>query len=232
MPPTPPNPPFDAHAARRLRMALGMGPEHVAYGMRVSYGLPYITPDHVIAWEQGTMAPGSNELTALAGVLWCAPYELIGRPRTLREHRAARHFAAEDVAQAVGLELLDYIRMEESGEWRGTERQSAILAEVLELSLADFLTLTGLDGKLAGLLRSAVTTRWQAYVRPVNKMVPLNRRFLEGVLQELHRYYQGQMAATMTWSDGSAATEASHAGRDFLERIVEHFWAKVDTNAP
>lgn len=213
-------------------MALGMGPEHVAYGMRVSYGLPYITPDHVIAWEQGTMAPGSNELTALAGVLWCAPYELIGRPRTLREHRAARHFAAEDVAQAVGLELLDYIRMEESGEWRGTERQSAILAEVLELSLADFLTLTGLDGKLAGLLRSAVTTRWQAYVRPVNKMVPLNRRFLEGVLQELHRYYQGQMAATMTWSDGSAATEASHAGRDFLERIVEHFWAKVDTNAP
>lgn len=213
-------------------MALGMGPEHVAYGMRVSYGLPYITPDHVIAWEQGTMAPGSNELTALAGVLWCAPYELIGRPRTLREHRAARNLAAEDVAQAVGLELLDYIRMEESGEWRGTERQSAILAEVLELSLADFLTLTGLDGKLAGLLRSAVTTRWQAYVRPVNKMVPLNRRFLEGVLQELHRYYQGQMAATMTWSDGSAATEASHAGRDFLERIVEHFWARVDTNAP
>lgn len=232
MPPTPPNPPFDAHAARRLRMALGMGPEHVAYGMRVSYGLPYITPDHVIAWEQGTMAPGSNELTALAGVLWCAPCELIGRPRTLREHRTARNLAAEDVAQAVGLELLDYIRMEESGEWRGTERQSAILAEVLELSLADFLTLTGLDGKLAGLLRSAVTTRWQAYVRPVNKMVPLNRRFLEGVLHELHRYYQGQMAATLTWSDGSAATEASHAGRDFLERIVEHFWARVDTNTP
>lgn len=209
-----------------------MGPEHVAYGMRVSYGLPYITPDHVIAWEQGVMAPGGNELVALAGVLWCAPCELIGRPRTLREHRAARGLTAEDVAGEVGLELLVYVRMEESGEWRGTERQSAILAEVLELSLADFLTLTGLDGKLAGLLRSAVTTRWQAYVRPVNKMVPLNRRFLEGVLHELHRYYQGQMAATLTWSDGSAATEASHAGRDFLDRIVEHFWARVDTNTP
>lgn len=232
MPPTPPNPPFDAHAARRLRMALGMGPEHVAYGMRVSYGLPYITPDHVIAWESAVMTPGQHELTALAGVLWCAPCELIGRPRTLREHRAARGLTAEDVAREVGLELLDYIRMEESGEWRGTERQSAILAEVLELSLADFLTLTGLDGKLAGLLRSAVTTRWQTYVRPVNKMVPLNRRFLEGVLQELHRYYQGQLAATMTWSDGSAATAASHAGRDFLERIVEHFWARVGTNTP
>jgi len=209
-----------------------MGPEHVAYGMRVSYGLPYITPDHVIAWEQGVMAPGGNELVALAGVLWCAPCELIGRPRTLREHRAARGLTAEDVAGEVGLELLVYVRMEESGEWRGTERQSAILAEVLELSLADFLTLTGLDGKLAGLLRSAVTTRWQAYVRPVNKMVPLNRRFLEGVLHELHRYYQGQMAATLTWSDGSAATEASHAGRDFLDRIVEHFWARVESSTP
>jgi len=209
-----------------------MGPEHVAYGMRVSYGLPYITPDHVIAWEQGVMAPGGNELVALAGVLWCAPCELIGRPRTLREHRAARGLTAEDVAGEVGLELLVYVRMEESGEWRGTERQSAILAEVLELSLADLLTLTGLDGKLAGLLRSAVTTRWQAYVRPVNKMVPLNRRFLEGVLHELHRYYQGQMAATLTWSDGSAATEASHAGRDFLDRIVEHFWARVESSTP
>jgi len=164
--------------------------------------------------------------------LWCAPCELIGRPRTLREHRAARGLSAEDVAGAVGLELLVYVRIEESGEWRGTERQSAILAEVLELSLADFMALTGLDGKLAGLLRSAVTTRWQAYVRPVGKMVPLNRRLLEGTLQELHRYYQGQMAATVTWSDGSAATEASHTGRDFLERIVEHFWARIDTIAP
>lgn len=209
-----------------------MGPEHVAYGMRVSYGLPYVTPDHVIGWERGIMPPGGHELTALAGVLWCEPCELMGSPRTLREHRAARGISAEDVARAVGLELLVYIRMEEIGEWRGTERQSAILAEVLELSLADFLTLTGLDGKLAGLLRSAVTTRWQAYARPVNKLVPLNRRLLESTLQELHRYYQGQLSATLTWSDGSAATEASHLGRDFLDRIVEHFWARAEAFAP
>ncbi|MEH0418429.1 helix-turn-helix domain-containing protein [Streptomyces sp. B21-083] len=228
----PPTPPFDAHAARRLRTALGMGPEHVAYGMRVSYGLPYITPDHVIAWERNIMAPGAHELAALAGVLWCSPCELMGRPHTLREHRAARGLSAEDVARAVGLELLVYARMEESGEWRGSERQSAILAEVLELPPPDFITLTGLDGRLAGLLRSAVTTRWQAYVRPVNKMVPLNRRVLESTLQELHRYYQGQMAATLTWADGSATTEASRIGRDFLDRIVEHFWARVESSAP
>ncbi|MEU6229715.1 helix-turn-helix transcriptional regulator [Streptomyces sp. NPDC047042] len=232
-PSTPPTPPFDAPAARRLRLALQMGPEHVAYGMQVSYGLPYITSDHVIAWERGITAPGKNELTALAGVLWCAPYELIGRPRTLREHRAARGLSAEDVARAVGLELLVYVRMEESGEWRGTERQSAVLAEVLELSLADLTTLTGLDGRLAGLLRGAVTTRWQAYVRPVNKMVPLNRRLLESTLQELHRYYQRQLAATRTWGAGGSATvEASRAGRDFLDRIVEHFWARLGSGNP
>ncbi|MDX2547026.1 helix-turn-helix domain-containing protein [Streptomyces sp. WI04-05B] len=228
----PPTPPFDAHAARRLRLALGMGPEHVAYGMRVSYGLPYVTPDHVIAWERNLMAPGASELTALAGVLWCAPSELIGRPHTLREHRVARGLSAEDVARAVGFELLVYARMEEKDEWRGTERQSAILAEVLDLSLPDLITLTGLDGRLAGLLRGAVTTRWQAYVRPVNKVVPLNRRLLESTLQELHRYYQGQMAATLTWADGSAATGASHIGRDFLDRIVEHFWARLESTAP
>ena len=66
-----------------------MGPEHVAYGLRVSYGLPYVTPDLVVAWERGIVCPTSPELTALAGVLWCSPGELIGRPRTLREHRLA-----------------------------------------------------------------------------------------------------------------------------------------------
>ncbi|MGX1511094.1 hypothetical protein RKD44_002382 [Streptomyces collinus] len=50
-------PPFNALAARRLRAALNMGPEHVAHGIRVSYGLPYVTPDLVIAWERGGHRP-------------------------------------------------------------------------------------------------------------------------------------------------------------------------------
>ncbi|MGW7049160.1 XRE family transcriptional regulator [Streptomyces avermitilis] len=205
-----------------------MGPEHVAYGMRASYGLPYVTPDLVVAWERGITAPSSPELTALAGVLWCSPGELIGAPRTLREHRVARGLAAEDVARAVGLELLVYQRMEETDEWRGNERQSSALADLLELSLPDFITVTGRDGKLAELLRSAVTTRWQAYVRPVGKTVPLDRRLLEDALQELHHAYQGQMVATLSWGGGgSAADEAGDAGRDFLDRIVENFWSTV-----
>lgn len=203
-----------------------MGPEHVAYGMRASYGLPYVTPDLVTAWERGIASPGNPELTALAGVLWCSPGELIGRPRTLREHRVARGIAPEDVARAVGLDLPGYLRMEESGAWQGNERQSATLADVLQLSLPDFVTVTGREKKLAELLHSAVTTRWQAYVRPVAKIAPLDRAVLEHVLQELHQDYQGHMAATLSWGGGTS--DASESGQDFIGRIVENFWTAVE----
>ncbi|WP_107304505.1 helix-turn-helix domain-containing protein [Streptomyces sp. FXJ1.172] len=216
---------FNAQAARRLRAALGMGPEHVAYGMRASYGLPYVTPDLVITWERGAAAPSGPELTALAGVLWCSPGELIGRPRTLREHRIARAVAAEDVAHAVGMDLPGYLRTEESGQWRGNERQSLALAEVLGLTLPDFVAVTGREDKLADLLHSAVTTRWQAYVRPVLKLAPLDRDVLEKVLQSLHQDYQGHMAATLSWGGGGRG--ASESGEEFLDRIVENFWASV-----
>lgn len=228
--PTSPNqfPPFDAPAARRLRIALGMGPEHVAHDMRVSYGLPHVTPDHVIAWERGIISPSHAELTALAGALWCAPGELLGRPRTLREHRVSRGLAPEDVARAVGHEPQAYLRMEENDSWRGTDRQSAALAELLGLELADFVTVTGREAKLADLLRSAVTTRWQAYVRPVAKIAPLDRRLLETALQQLHQDYQGRMVATLSWG----GNDSSDAGRGFLDRIVEHFWAAIRGGTP
>ncbi|MGW0205954.1 XRE family transcriptional regulator [Streptomyces sp. NPDC003233] len=218
-------PPFNAPAARRLRAALGMGPEHVAYGLRASYGLPYVTPDLVIAWERGAAAPSHPELTALAGVLWCSPGELLGRPQTLREHRIARAVAPEDVARAVDMDLRAYLHMEEGGQWRGNERQSAALARVLDLALPDFVAVTGREAKLAELLHSAVTTRWQAYVRPVAKLAPVDRAVLEGVLQELHEDYQGHMAATLSWGGGS--TSASESGREFLDRIVANFWTGV-----
>lgn len=207
-----------------------MGPEHVAYGMRASYGLPYVTPDLVIAWERGVVTPGSTELTALAGVLWCSPGELLGRPRSLREHRIARGVAPEDVARAVGMDLRSYLRLEDSGQWRGNERQSAALARVLDLALPDLVTVTGRAARLADLLRSAVTTRWQAYVRPVRKLAPMDTGVLEAVLQELHQDYQGHMAATLSWGGGSAA--ASESGREFLDRIVDTFWNGVEARTP
>ncbi|WP_190033700.1 helix-turn-helix domain-containing protein [Streptomyces fructofermentans] len=222
-----PTPPFDALSARKLRAGLGMAPEHVAYGMRTSYGLPHVSPDLVVAWERGTVAPAGPEITALAGVLWCSPGELIGAPRTLREHRAARGLAAEDVARAVGFDVLAYLRMEEADEWDGTERQSSALAGILELSPADLVTITGREPRLAELLRSAVTTRWQAYVRPVGRMLPVDRRLVGDALRALHTEYQGLMTATLSWSGGSAAAGADSAGRDFLDRIVDHFWSEV-----
>lgn len=203
-----------------------MGPEHVAYGMRVSYGLPYVTPDLVITWERGIASPSSPELTALAGVLWCSPGELISRPRTLREHRIARGIAPEDVAHALGMDLRGYLRMEESGQWRGNERQSAALAAVLGLTLPDFVAVTGREDKLAELLHSAVSTRWQAYVRPVAKLTAVDRAVLEEVLRELHEDYQGHMAATLSWGGGSSS--ASESGKEFLDGIVENFWAAVE----
>ncbi|WNZ08613.1 helix-turn-helix transcriptional regulator [Streptomyces sp. 11x1] len=222
-----PTPPFNAPAARKLRMALGMGPEHVAYQMRSSYGLPYVTPDLVAAWERGTVSPTGPELTALAGVLWCSAGELISSPRTLREHRMAQGAAAEDVARAVGLELGTYLRMEETGEWRGTDRQCAALATVLGLSLPDLITVTGREPKLRELLHSAVTTRWQAHVRPTAKLLSLDRRLLEDVLREMHTNYQGLVAATLTWANGTAATDSGDAGRDYLDGITDHFWSLV-----
>jgi antitoxin (DNA-binding transcriptional repressor) of toxin-antitoxin stability system len=62
-------------------------------------------------------------------------------------------------------------------------------------------------------------------VRPVARLVPLDRRFLETALRGLHDDYQGHMAATLSWGGGSG--DAGDAGQEFLDRIVEHFWAKL-----
>ncbi|WP_405777035.1 helix-turn-helix domain-containing protein [Streptomyces sp. NBC_00859] len=215
-------PPFDAPAARRLREALGMAPGHVAYGLRAQYGL-LVTPDVVAAWERGLQAPSARELTALAGVLWCSPGDLMIEAVTLREHRLAKGMAPEDVARQVGMDAGTYLKAEESGRWRGNERQSVALAEALALTPAAFLTATGRDGELAGILRSAVTTRWQAHVRATAKLVPIPRDALEKVLEQLHSDYQARMVTTLSWGSTEAAGTGD-AGRQFLDSIVVRFW--------
>lgn len=216
--------PFDGLAACRLREALGMGPEHVAYGLYAQYGIE-ASPGLVVAWERGMHAPDARELIALAGVLWCASGDLQHAPRTLREHRAARGLAAADLAQRIGIGVDAYARMEETRRWHGTERQSAALATELGLSAQQFATAAGRDEELAELLQSAVTTRWQAYVRPLAKLLLMPRTALEGVLPRLHANYQGQMVATLGWGAGDAGGEAG--GREFLEEIVGHFWEQL-----
>ncbi|WP_406066776.1 helix-turn-helix domain-containing protein [Streptomyces sp. NBC_01077] len=200
-----------------------MTPGHVAYGLRAQYGL-FVNPDTVVAWERGRAAPGEQELTALAGVLWCAPAELIAAASTLREHRMARGLAAEELARRVGVAAHAYQRMEDEGRWRGTERQTATLAEVLGLGPRALITATGGDERLAELLRDAATTRWQAYVKPAVKMLPLPKQALEFALQRLHTDYHARMAATSSWGASGATGDE---GRAYLDDITGHFWAAV-----
>ncbi|MFD7162209.1 helix-turn-helix domain-containing protein [Streptomyces violascens] len=215
-----PTPPFNALAARRLREALGMAPGHVAYGMRAQYGL-VISPDTVMAWERGLAAPEARELTALAGVLWCSPGDLMSAASTLREHRLARGLSIDDMARRIGLDASAYRRMEDAGRWRGNERQSAALADLLQLPLRDYVTATGQNADLSELLRSAVTTRWQAYVKPTAKLLPLSKQHLEQVLGALHAEYQEKMVGTLNWGSNN---DTGDAGRAFLDHIVDRFW--------
>ncbi|MFC9336679.1 helix-turn-helix domain-containing protein [Streptomyces sp. NPDC057020] len=201
-----------------------MTPGHVAYGMRAQYGL-LVDPDAVVAWERGRAVPDEQELTALAGVLWCAPAELIAAATTLREHRMTRGLAPEELARRVGVSAAAYQRMEDEGRWRGTERQTAALAEVLGLGPRALITATGGDEDLAELLRNAATThRWQAYVKPAVKMLPLPRKTLEYALQRLHTEYHARMAATSSWG---ASAGTGNEGRAYLDGITGHFWAAV-----
>lgn len=224
-----PTPPFNAPAARRLREALGMAPGHVAYGLGAQYGLR-ISAETVAAWERGLELPTDYELTALAGVLWCAPGELLTAARTLREHRVARELAADELAGLLGMATSAYLRMEESGRWRGNERQSAALTDALGLTAAGFVTATGRDEELAELLRSAVTTRWQAYVKPVTKLALLDRSLVQSRLERLHSDYQALMVSTLSWSSTGTEREGStgDAGRAFLAGIVDRFWAAAE----
>ena len=96
--------------------------------------------------------------------------------------------------------------MERRDRWTGNARQTANLGAVLQLTPRELLTVTGRNERLTALLREAVSTRWQAYVRPVAKTVPLDRHLLEDALQALHQDYQGQMVASQYPSRRLAAT--------------------------
>ncbi|MFE0650612.1 helix-turn-helix domain-containing protein [Streptomyces sp. NPDC059534] len=198
-----------------------MAPGHVAYGLRAQYGL-FVAPETVVAWERGRAVPDEQELTALAGVLWCSPAELIATATTLREHRMARGLGPEDLARLVGVSAPAYQRMEDAGQWRGNERQTAALAEVLGLGPQALVTATGGDERLAELLRDAATTRWQAYVKPAVKILPLPRRTLEAALQQLHTEYHARMTASSSWG---ATRATGDEGRAYLDGITGHFWA-------
>ncbi|MEK2471617.1 MULTISPECIES: helix-turn-helix domain-containing protein [Streptomyces] len=224
-------PPFNAAAARRLREALGMTHAHVAYGIWAAYGIR-LEPAAVASWELGEGAPTEAELTALAGALWCAPAELLGAPRTLREFRLTLGLAPADLALRIGMDQAAYERLEAGGRWTGTDRQAATLAAELRLPLPALIRFTGQQARLVELLTSAATTRWQGYVRPVGKLAPLPKERLQQALQELHEEYHARMTASLSWTGGDAPGEAGRAGREFLDDIAAEFWRRVGEAAP
>lgn len=217
--------PFNARAARILREKLGMAPGHVAYGMRASYGTAHITPDHITAWERGTALPTASELTALAGALWCNPRELMGAPRTLREHRLARRLAAEDVARATGLTLGAYHHMEETDQWTGDKRQSAKLGSLLNLPHA-----TSSPSPASRTNSPASSPRPSPPAgRPTSAPSPASSPWNAATCKT--------PCATCTtstrpsWPPPSAepagTTASGENGRRYIDDIVNHFWARL-----
>ncbi|WP_269853137.1 helix-turn-helix domain-containing protein [Streptomyces sp. RPT161] len=182
-------------------------------------------PDMVLAWERGQLLPSEQELTALAAALWCAPADLLGAPTTLREYRWSRGLALEDVAFAVGLRPKEYARLEDRNRWTGDARRTAALAEVLGLSQAQLVAVTGRAEKLAEYLRSAASVRWQPYVKPVSAMVTLPRERIEHALSQLHEQYQSLMTSTLSWSETASPEDK---GAPFLAQILDHFWQLVE----
>ena len=223
-------PPFDAHEARRLREALGMSEVQVADAMAASYGLR-VSAETIRGWEHRDGSPTAAEITALAAALWCDPSELIGTPRTLREHRLARGIPLPDIALKVGMPFAEYERVERTGKWTGSARQAGVLAELLRLPPRTQLTLTGQDVALAEMLRSAASVRWQAYVRPVNRLLPsLPKRTVERVLERLHDEYHRRSFVSLSWIDTSTETARgpADAGHRYLAEVSDHFWELLE----
>lgn len=225
-PQMPGRPPFNPGAAHRTRLLLRMHPAQVAAVMGAAYGL-HVSPLTVTRWESGQEAPTEEELTALAGALWCSIGDLMAAPRTAREHRLAAGNPAADVALRLGITSAAYEEMERSGRWQLTRSQAALLTEMLALPLAAHLEVTGQAGRLAELLRRAVTTRWQGYVRPVHRLVPRPRPRIEGALHHLHADYQS-LTGTLDWGAGTITLNPGEEARAFLEGIVEVFCRRLE----
>ncbi|WP_448318154.1 helix-turn-helix domain-containing protein [Streptomyces sp. CO7] len=208
------SPAFDAAAAHRIRTALGLGPEEIAHGMRTAFGLGHVTPELVTAWEKGQLQPSRDELAGLAGMLWCSPADLAGRPRTLREHRLARGLTPEEVAAAIGMDVLAYLRMEQENVWRGADRPTQELRRLFRLDQSDLVAVSGRNAKLSLLLRETFTSRGAGPARAVARTASLDRRVVDIALRRLR-------------AEHTAAPDPEV----FASHAVEHFWEAVRANA-
>lgn len=181
-------PPFSPAEARAARERLGMTPGHVVAAMaQLGMHRPH---EAVHAWESGTAAPSEPELLALADALWCPVAVLMAvTPATLREHRLARGFTVERLAQRIGMDPNAYARAEAEHRWPGTDRQTLLLADALGLSSEGLLGVLDRDNELVGLLHQAVEGRWKVHVAALAHLAQADERRVARALKALHREY-------------------------------------------
>ncbi|MEU9004404.1 helix-turn-helix transcriptional regulator [Streptomyces sp. NPDC048551] len=182
--------PFSPSEAKAARLRAGMTPSQVVASM-AQLGM-HRPPEAVHAWESGGVAPTETELFALADALWCPVPVLMGRPPgTLYEHRLARQFTAERLAERAGVDPYTYARAETGHDWSGTDHQTLLLADALGLRPEELLEVIDRAGEFSDLLQQAVEGRWKAYVAPLADLARTDERRVAHALRTLHREYSG-----------------------------------------
>ncbi|MFF8606569.1 transcriptional regulator [Streptomyces sp. NPDC015346] len=220
------HPPFSPAQARAARLRIGLPPEQVVAAM-AQLGL-HRPVEALMSWESGAVAPSELELFALASALWCpVPVLMDLRPRSLREHRLARQFTAERLAQRIGMDVRDYVRAEKEHRWSGTDRQTLLLADALGLEPEDLRAVIGRAGELDELLRRAVEGRWKQYVAPLAQMVGARERTVGQALRTLHQEYarfnERYMGHLVARSDHARLKEIATERAEWLHGLSDRF---------
>ncbi|WP_371500011.1 helix-turn-helix transcriptional regulator [Kitasatospora sp. NBC_00374] len=175
-----------------------------------------LLPGHVIGWETGEIRPSEEEFIALSRALWCPPAQLMAtRPASLRDFRLARELSQEQAARRIGVPPQTYEKAETTGRWTGDEEQTRALAHVLGLGLRGLVLVTHRRDELDQRLRQVVQGRWQAQLKAVARLVPVDREQLADVLAEL----QGEYQVPMHW--GAATPAAEEQPR---KPLASRFW--------
>jgi transcriptional regulator with XRE-family HTH domain len=191
----------------------------------------------LMSWESGAVAPSELELFALASALWCpVPVLMDLRPRSLREHRLARQFTAERLAQRIGMDVRDYARAEKDHRWTGTDRQTLLLADALGLEPDELRTVMGRAGELDGLLRQAVEGRWKQHTDSVARLVGAHERTVAQALRTLHQEYaqfnERYMGHLVARSDTARLKEIATERAGWLHGLSDRFLHLVGHGSP
>ncbi|MFJ3581829.1 transcriptional regulator [Streptomyces sp. NPDC090127] len=228
------HPPFSPAHARAARLRIGLTPEQVVAAM-AQLGVRRAA-QAVMSWEAGVVAPSEVELFALADALWCPVPELMAlQPRSLREHRLARGFSADRLAQRIGMDGHAYARAESEHRWTGSDRQTLFLADALGLEPADLLGVIGRAGELDDLLRQAVEGRWKQYTTPLARLVGAPERTVAQALRTLHQEYaafnERYMGHLVARSDTARLKEIATERAEWLRALSDRFLDLVGPGA-